>query len=142
MKTLFTTITLCTVFSAFAAVECQMLLPEKEQKEILSGRRYPQSTKRRLSAAAVKDGYAALDKKDLDSAMREFNRAWRFKPENMVFPLTVMFIWETPGLSSSCPSIARKLAAEGVSVSVSVSVAVLFPQPGRRNAKLYLGGHW
>ena len=83
MKTLFTTITLCTVFSAFAAVDCQMLLPEKEQKEILSGRRYPQSTKRRLSAAAIKAGYAALDKKDLDNAMREFNRAWRFNPENM-----------------------------------------------------------
>ena len=83
MKTLFTIITLCTVFSAFAAVECQMLLPEKEQKEILSLRRYPQSTKLRLSVAAIKDGYAALDKKDLDNAMREFNRAWRFNPENM-----------------------------------------------------------
>ena len=83
MKTLFTTITLCTVFSAFAAVDCQMLLPEKEQKEILSLRRYPQGTKLRLSVAAIKDGYAALDKKDLDNAMREFNRAWRFNPENM-----------------------------------------------------------
>ena len=83
MKTLFTIITLCTVFSASAAVDCQMLLPEKEQKEILSLRRYPQSTKLRLSAAAIKDGYAALDKKDLDNAMREFNRAWRFNPENM-----------------------------------------------------------
>ena len=83
MKTLLTIITLCTVFSAFAAVDCQMLLPEKEQKEILSLRRYPQSTKLRLWAAAIKDGYAALDKKDLDNAMREFNRAWRFNPENM-----------------------------------------------------------
>ena len=83
MKTFFTVMTLCTVFSAFAAVDCQMLLPEKEQKEILSLRRYPQSTKRRLSAAAIKDGYAALDKKDLDNAMREFNRAWRFNPENI-----------------------------------------------------------
>ena len=83
MKTLFTIITLCTVFSASAAVDCQMLLPEKEQKEILSLRRYPQSTKLRLWAAAIKDGYAALDKKDLDNAMREFNRAWRFNPENM-----------------------------------------------------------
>ena len=83
MKTLLTIITLCTVFSAFAAVECQMLLPEKEQKEILSGRRYPQGTKLRLSVAAIKDGYAALDKKDLDNAMREFNRAWRFNPKNM-----------------------------------------------------------
>ena len=83
MKILFLFVALCAVFSAFAAVDCQMLLPEKEQKEILSGRRYPQSTKRRLSAAAIKDGYAALDKKDLDNAMREFNRAWRFNPENM-----------------------------------------------------------
>ena len=83
MKTLLTIITLCTVFSAFAAVESQMLLPEKEQKEILSLRRYPQSTKLRLWAAAIKDGYAALDKKDLDNAMRESNRAWRFNPENM-----------------------------------------------------------
>ena len=83
MKTLLTIITLCTVFSAFAAVDCQMLLPEKEQKEILSGRRYPQSTKLRLSVAAIKEGFAALDKKDLDNSMREFNRAWRFNPENM-----------------------------------------------------------
>ena len=83
MKTFFTVMTLCTVFSAFAAVDCQMLLPEKEQKEILSLRRYPQSTKLRLWSAAIKDGYAALDKKDLDNAMREFNRAWRFNPENM-----------------------------------------------------------
>ena len=83
MKTLLTIITLCTVFSAFAAVDCQMLLPEKEQKEILSLRRYPQGTKLRLSVAAIKAGFAALDKKDLDNAMREFNRAWRFNPENM-----------------------------------------------------------
>ena len=83
MKTLLTIITLCTVFSAFAAVECQMLLPEKEQKEILSLRRYPQGTKLRLSVAAIKAGFAALDKKDLDNAMREFNRAWRFNQKNM-----------------------------------------------------------
>ena len=66
-----------------SAVECQMLLPEKEQKEILSGRLYPQSTKLRLSAAAVKDGYTALSKNDLDSAVKEFNRAWRFNPKNI-----------------------------------------------------------
>ena len=83
MKILFLFVVLCIVFSASAAVDCQMLLPEKEQKEILSLRRYPQSTKLRLWAAAIKDGYAALDKKDLDNAMREFNRAWRFNPENM-----------------------------------------------------------
>jgi tetratricopeptide (TPR) repeat protein len=84
VKTFFTIITLCTVFSAFAAVECQMLLPDKEQKRILFERWwYPPGTKLRLSAAAIKDGYAALDKKDLDNAMREFNRAWRFNPENM-----------------------------------------------------------
>ena len=83
MKTLLTIITLCTVFSVFAAVDCQMLLPEKEQKRILSGRWYPQGTKLRLSVAAIKAGFAALDKKDLDNAMREFNRAWRFNPENM-----------------------------------------------------------
>ena len=83
MKILFLFVALCTVFSAFAAVDCQMLLPEKEQKRILSGRWYPQGTKLRLSVAAIKAGFAALDKKDLDNAMREFNRAWRFNPENM-----------------------------------------------------------
>ena len=83
MKTLFTIITLCTVFSAFAAVDCQMLLPEKKQKEILSGLRYPQSSKLRLSAAAVKDGFSALNKNNLDSAMKEFNRAWRFNQKNI-----------------------------------------------------------
>ena len=65
-----------------SAVECQMLLPEKEQKEILSGLRYPQSSKLRLSAAAVKDGFSALNKNNLDSAIKEFNRAWRFNPKN------------------------------------------------------------
>ena len=83
MKTLFLFVTFCMFFSAFAAVECQMLLPEKEQKEILSGRWYPPHTKLRLSAAAVKDGYAALNKKDLDTAMKEFNRAWRFNQKNI-----------------------------------------------------------
>ena len=84
MKTFFTIITLCTVFSAFAAVDCQMLLPEKEQKRILFERWwYPQSTKLRLSVATIKAGFAALDEKDLDSAMKEFNRAWRFNPENI-----------------------------------------------------------
>ena len=83
MKTLLTVITLCTLFSAFAAVDCQMLLPEKKQKEILSGRRYPEGTKLRLSVAAIKAGFAALDKKDLDNAMREFNRAWRFNQKNI-----------------------------------------------------------
>jgi tetratricopeptide (TPR) repeat protein len=65
------------------AVECQMLLSEKEQKKILSGGNYPQSSKLRLSETAIKDGYAALDKNDLDAAMKEFNRAWRFNPKNM-----------------------------------------------------------
>lgn len=69
---------------ALSAVECQMLLPDKEQKRILFERWwYPPGTKRRLSAAAIKDGYAALDKNDLDAAMTEFNRAWRFNPENI-----------------------------------------------------------
>lgn len=82
MKILFLFVSLCIVFSASAAVECQMLLPEKEQKEILSGLRYPQSSKLRLSAAAVKDGFSALNKNNLDSAIKEFNRAWRFNPKN------------------------------------------------------------
>ena len=83
MKTLFLFVTFCMFFSAFATVECQMLLPEKEQKEILSRRWYPPHAKLRLSAAAVKDGYAALNKKDLDTAMKEFNRAWRFNQKNI-----------------------------------------------------------
>ena len=33
--------------------------------------------------AAVKDGYAALDKNNLDSAMQEFNRAWRLNQKNI-----------------------------------------------------------
>ena len=66
-----------------SAVECQMLLPEKVHKRILAGCNYPQSSKLRLSETAVKDGYAALNKNNLDAAMREFNRAWRFNPENI-----------------------------------------------------------
>ena len=70
------------VMSCVCAEECQMLLPEAKQKEILGGRFYPQSSRRRISSAAVRDGFAAMGKKDLDGAMREFNRAWRFDPKN------------------------------------------------------------
>ena len=58
-------------------------MPEKEQQKILSGRNYPQSSRLRLSAAAIKDGYAALGKNNLDVAMKEFNRAWRFNQKNI-----------------------------------------------------------
>ena len=62
--------------------ECQMLLPEAEQQETLGVRHYPQASRRRISAQAVRDGFAALDRKDRDAAMREFNRAWRFLPQS------------------------------------------------------------
>ena len=83
MKTLFMFMVIGMSFSAFAVVECQMLLPEKEQKRVLSWRWYPAGTKLRLSAAAAKNGYKALSRKDLDSAMNEFNRAWRFNQKNI-----------------------------------------------------------
>ena len=83
MKTIIFSVVLLTVIPAFAAVKCQMLLPEKEQKRILSGRWYPLPSKLRLSAAAVRDGYAALDRNDTDAAMQEFNRAWRFNQKNI-----------------------------------------------------------
>lgn len=70
------------LMSCVAAEECQMLLPEAKQKEILGGRWYPQSSRQRISSAAVRDGFASLGKKDFDGAMREFNRAWRFDPKN------------------------------------------------------------
>ena len=35
------------------------------------------------TAAAVKDGYAVLDKNNPDSAMQEFNRAWRLNQKNI-----------------------------------------------------------
>ena len=73
---------LLCVMSCVCAEECQMLLPEAQQKEILGGRSYPQSSRRRISSAAVRDGFAALGKKDFDRAMREFNRAWRFDSKN------------------------------------------------------------
>ena len=64
------------------AAECQMLLPEAKQKEILGGRWYPQDSRTRIAQAAVRDGYAAIAKKDYETAIREFNRAWRFRPDN------------------------------------------------------------
>ena len=83
MKTFLITAVAGMFFTAVAEVKCQMLLPEKEQKRILFGRWYPRGSKLRLSAAAARDGYAALDKNDLDTAMREFNRAWRFNQKNI-----------------------------------------------------------
>lgn len=65
------------------AGEWQMLLPESEQQKILSTRNYPPNAKQRLSAQAAQDGYTALARKDLDKAMHEFNRAWRFNPQNI-----------------------------------------------------------
>lgn len=73
----------CIVSETLCAVECQMLLSEKEQKEILAYRRYPPSTKLRLSVAAVKAGYSAINKKEYDRAIEEFNRAWRFNQKNI-----------------------------------------------------------
>ena len=69
------------VMSHALAIECQMLLPETKQKEILGERWYPQGSRIRISQAAIRDGYAAIGKKDYETAMREFNRAWRFRPE-------------------------------------------------------------
>ena len=70
------------VMSCASAVECQMLLPEAKQKEILGGRRYPQDSRTRIARIAVRNGYAAIEKKDYETAMREFNRAWRFRSDN------------------------------------------------------------
>lgn len=69
------------VMSCASAVECQMLLPEAKQKEILGGRRYPQSSRTRIARGAVGNGYAAIGKKDFETAIREFDRAWRFRPD-------------------------------------------------------------
>ena len=74
-------VVLCTM-ACVDAVECQMLLPEAKQKEILGGRWYPQDSRTRIAQAAVRDGYAAIAKKDYENAIREFNRAWRFRPDN------------------------------------------------------------
>ena len=64
---------------------CQMLLSEKEQKDIGLDRQramYPRDRAKRLAMMSLRDGMAFLDRKDLDKAMREFNRAWRFDPAN------------------------------------------------------------
>ena len=74
---------ICIISETLYAVECQMLLSEKEQKEILAGRRYPPATKRRLSADAVRSGYSAINKKEFERAIEEFNRAWRFDQKNI-----------------------------------------------------------
>ena len=68
--------------SCALAVECQMLLPTAKQKEILGGRGYPQGSRTRIARAAIGDGYAALGKKDYETALREFDRAWRFEPKS------------------------------------------------------------
>ena len=62
--------------------DCQLLLSEEEiQRQGIARQRsmYPAASKRRLSDQAVRDGFSAATR---DEAMREFNRAWRFNPEN------------------------------------------------------------
>ena len=54
-------VVLCTMACAYAA-ECQMLLPEAKQKEILGGRWYPQDSRTRIAQVAVQNGYAAIAK--------------------------------------------------------------------------------
>jgi len=66
------------------AEDCQMLLPPEKQQEHLYGRNYPPSSKLRISKRAAADGFAALERKDLNKAMTEFNRAWRFRQDNPV----------------------------------------------------------
>ena len=62
--------------------DCQLLLTEEEVKLLDIARQrnmYPASSRSRLSAHAVRDGFHASTRHE---AMREFNRAWRFDPEN------------------------------------------------------------
>ena len=82
--TRFIIIALITAFMQnLFANEWQMLLPESEQQKILSTRNYPPNARQRLSAKAAQAGYAALARKELNNAMQEFNRAWRFNPQNI-----------------------------------------------------------
>ena len=62
--------------------ECQLLFSEEvvARKGIARQRlMYPSSSRKRLSNSAVRDGFQAATRNE---AMREFNRAWRFNPEN------------------------------------------------------------
>ena len=60
-----------------------MLLPEAKQKKILGELWwYPPGSRTRIAKAAVRDGYAAIEKKDYETAMHEFNRAWRFRSDD------------------------------------------------------------
>lgn len=64
------------------ATDCQLLLTEDEaERQGIARQRamYPAASRRRLSDRAARDGFRAATR---DEAMREFNRAWRFDPEN------------------------------------------------------------
>jgi len=65
-----------------AITECQLLFSEEEVASQGIARQrvmYPPSSRKRLSDSAVRDGFNAATRNE---AMREFNRAWRFNPEN------------------------------------------------------------
>ena len=63
--------------------EIQMLLSAERQKELGFDRQrkmYPLDRAKRLSRDAVNDGWRLMRENKLDLAMAEFNRAWRFDP--------------------------------------------------------------
>ena len=71
-----------TVPTTAVITDCQLLMSETEvQSQGIARQRsmYPASSRQRISDQAVRDGFNAATRKE---AMREFNRAWRFNPEN------------------------------------------------------------
>ena len=79
---------LFAISSLYAAEQpsvCQILFSEREQKSMgfdRQRRMYPPDRARKLSMRAVKTGIEFLQQKRLHEAMAEFNRAWRFAPDN------------------------------------------------------------
>lgn len=67
--------------SAADIPEPQMLEPYDPSRARQRGA-YPADAKKRISDAAVKDGFNFLAQGKLSEAMSEFNRAWRFAPDH------------------------------------------------------------
>lgn len=66
-------------------LKCQMLMSPEEQTRMgydRQRRMYPPERAKRLAAQAAAQGMKLMERRDLAGAMAEFNRAWRFCPDD------------------------------------------------------------
>ena len=99
-----------------AITECQLLYSEEEvARQGIARQRvmYPPSSRKRLSDSAVRDGFQAATRNE---AMREFNRAWRFNPENPMAYWGAGIVRGCEALKSTDRDISRQCWQDSVTL--------------------------